>query len=69
VIVGTPDGSHFRVSLTQLSPRRVKARPRPRVSRRSPGQQNPIQGQVPGGAWTQPIGTVRAYAIARRKWA
>jgi hypothetical protein len=58
-IIGTPDGSHFTVQVTQFIPT-------PGGSEgASPNTQNPIQGQVPGTASpVQPLGTIRAYPMS-----
>jgi hypothetical protein len=61
VIIGTPDGSHFIVQVTQFIPT-----PGGSQGSTSPNAQNPIQGTVPGASATtvQPLGTVRAYAMS-----
>lgn len=63
VIVGTPDGSHFRISLTQFIPPAGEGQTQTSTNSNIPGSQNPIQGQIPGGGAVQPIGTVRAYPM------
>lgn len=63
VIVGTPDGSHFRISLTQFIPPAGEGQTQTSTNTNIPGSQNPIQNQIPGGSVVQPIGTVRAYAM------
>jgi hypothetical protein len=65
VVIGTPDGSHFIVSLTQFIPPAGEGTNSSSVGTSSnvPGTQNPIQGQIPGSGVVQPIGTVRAYAM------
>jgi hypothetical protein len=59
VIIATPDGSAFIVSVTQFVPT-------PGGSQgASPNEQPPIQGQIPGTASpVQPLGTVRAYPMS-----
>jgi hypothetical protein len=65
VIIGTPDGSHFIVQITEFIPT-----PGGNQGAISPNAQNPIQGVIPGGGATalvntvQPLGTVRAYAMS-----
>ncbi|WP_406697745.1 hypothetical protein V5E97_02660 [Singulisphaera sp. Ch08] len=65
VIVAAPDGSHFRISLTQFIPPAGQGQSQTASGSTVPGTQNPIQGQVPGAGPVQPIGTVRAYAMSR----
>ncbi|SIO43170.1 hypothetical protein SAMN05444166_4669 [Singulisphaera sp. GP187] len=65
VIVAAPDGSHFRISLTQFIPPAGQGQSQTGSGANVPGAQNPIQGQVPGGGPVQPIGTVRAYSMSR----
>lgn len=65
VIVAAPDGSHFRISLTQFIPPAGQGQSQTSTGSTVPGTQNPIQGQVPGAGVVQPIGTVRAYAMPR----
>ena len=59
VIVATPDGSHFQISLTQFVPTPPSSTTGVAVAVAQP----PIQGQVPGAGVVQPIGTVRAYSM------
>ena len=59
VIVATPDGSHFQISLTQFVPTPPSSTTGAAVAVTQP----PIQGQVPGAGLVQPIGTVRAYSM------
>jgi hypothetical protein len=60
-IVGTPDGSHFIIQVTQFIPT-----PGGSQGSISPNAQSPIQGQVPGASSpVQPLGTVRAYAMPK----
>jgi hypothetical protein len=64
VVVGTPDGSHFLIQLTQfIPPPGEGVTSTSSTSSNVPGSQNLIQGQQPGGGAVQPIGTVRAYAM------
>lgn len=65
VIVAAPDGSHFKISLTQFIPPAGQGQSQSSSGASVPGAQNPIQGQIPGGGPVQPIGTVRAYAMPR----
>jgi hypothetical protein len=65
VIVAAPDGSHFRISLTQFIPPAGQGQAQTSTSSNVPGTQNPIQNQIPGGGPVQPIGTVRAYSMPR----
>jgi hypothetical protein len=58
LIVATPDGSRFQISLTYYS------QPSPTGATTSTTGQAPIQGQVPGSGVIQPQGTVRAYAMS-----
>jgi hypothetical protein len=60
VVVGTPDGSHFQISLTQFVPTPPTSTTGAAVAVTQP----PIQGQVPGAGAIQPIGTVRAYQMS-----
>ncbi len=60
VVVGTPDGSHFRISLTQFVPTPPTSTTGAAVEVTQP----PIQGQIPGAGPIQPIGTVRAYKMS-----
>lgn len=64
VIVAAPDGSHFRISLTQFIPPAGQGQAQGSSGSSVPGAQNPIQGQIPGAGPVQPIGTVRAYAMS-----
>jgi hypothetical protein len=58
-IIGTPDGSHFIVQVTQFVPTPGG------TQGASPNAQPAIQGQVPGvSSRVQPLGTVRAYAMS-----
>ena len=59
VIVATPDGSHFQISLTQFVPTPSTSTTGAAVAVTQP----PIQGQTPGAGPIQPIGTVRAYSM------
>jgi len=62
-IVATPDGSHFKISLTQFVPT-------PSTSTTGVAAlpaQPPIQEQVPGAGVVQPIGTIRAYQMSGGK--
>jgi hypothetical protein len=59
VVVATPDGSHFQISLTQFVPTPPTSTTGAAVAVTQP----PIQGQVPGAGAIQPIGTVRAYSM------
>ena len=59
VIVATPDGSHFQISLTQFVPTPPSSTTGAAVAVTQP----PIQGQTPGAGVVQPIGTVRAYSM------
>lgn len=63
-VIAAPDGSHFRISLTQFIPPAGQGQTQG-TGANVPGTQNPIQGQVPGAGVVQPIGTVRAYAMPR----
>jgi hypothetical protein len=65
VIVAAPDGSHFRISLTQFIPPAGQGQSQTSTGTSVPGTQNPIQNQVPGAGPVQPIGTVRAYSMPR----
>jgi hypothetical protein len=58
LIIATPDGSRFQVSLTYYN------QPSPTGSTTTSVSQSPIQGQVPGAGGIQPQGTVRAYAMS-----
>jgi hypothetical protein len=59
-IVGTPDGSHFIIQVTQFVPT-----PGGNQGSTSPNSQPAIQGQTPGQTSpVQPLGTVRAYAMS-----
>ncbi|MBV8608871.1 MAG: hypothetical protein JO034_15610, partial [Singulisphaera sp.] len=60
VKVGTPDGSHFLISLTQFVP----TPPTSTTGAAVAVTQAPIQGQIPGSGPVQPIGTVRAYQMS-----
>jgi|GEM_PF-976837 len=66
VIVATKDG-HFKISLTQFIPTAGQGISTSGTSGNIPGTQTPIQGQIPGSAAVQPIGTVRAYAMGGGK--
>ena len=66
VVVATPDG-HFKIQLTQYIPTAGSGVSTSGSSTNVPGTQTPIQGQVPGSSTVQPIGTVRAYAMAGGK--
>src|SRR4051812_43234073 len=58
-IIGTPDGSHFIIQVTQFVPT-----PGGTQGSTSPNAQPPIQGQTPGvTSPVQPLGTIRAYAM------
>jgi len=67
VIVAAPDGSHFRITLTQFIPTAGQGQTQNSSGTTIPGNQNPIQGQIPGAGPVQPIGTVRAYAMPNGK--
>jgi hypothetical protein len=59
-IIGTPDGSHFIVQVTQFIPT-----PGGSQGSASPNSQNAIQGVIPGGSTpVQPLGTIRGYAMS-----
>ena len=61
VVVGTPDGSHFLISVTQFTP------PQPGATTGTISNSTtrpPIQGHIPGAGPIQPIGTVRAYPMS-----
>ena len=60
VKVGTPDGSHFLITLTQFVPTPPSSSTGAAVA----VTQAPIQGQTPGAGPIQPIGTVRAYQMS-----
>ena len=60
VKVGTPDGSHFLITLTQFVP----TPPASTTGAAVAVTQAPIQGQTPGAGPIQPIGTVRAYQMS-----
>jgi hypothetical protein len=58
IILATPNGSRFELSITFYSPSTVTG---PTTSTTG---QAPIQGQIPGTGVIQPQGTVRAYAMS-----
>jgi hypothetical protein len=58
LIVATPNGSRFQISLTYYF------QPSPTGTTTTATTQSPIQGQTPGGSGIQPQGTVRAYAMS-----
>jgi hypothetical protein len=60
VVVGTPDGSHFQISLTHFVPTPPSSTTGAAVTPTQP----PIQEQIPGAGPIQPIGTVRAYQMS-----
>lgn len=60
VVVATPDGGHFQISLTQFVPTPPTSTTGAAVAVTQP----PIQGQTPGAGPIQPIGTVRAYQMS-----